>query len=73
MKWMVLAMAALTLSACGAPMQLLADHYNQQDPCQARRELGRPQGYQRPNFCGAAGNRATIYNLDGRAVGFIRL
>lgn len=68
----IVILATLTLTGCAAPLQMLANHYNQNDPCQARAELNRPQGYQRPNWCGAAGNRATIYDVNGRVTGYIK-
>lgn len=38
-----------------------ASYWDRQDPCQARAELNRPQGYQRPAWCGAsAGGYRTV-------------
>lgn len=72
MRAVVILFSILLLSACSAPLQLLADSYNQADPCQARSELGRPAGYQRPNWCGAAGSRTTVYDARGRVWGYVR-
>lgn len=37
----------VNLTAC-------ASYWDRNDPCQVRAELNRPEGYQRPNYCGAS-------------------
>lgn len=72
MKTLIVIGSAVLLTGCAAPLQMLANSYNQNDPCQARAELNRPQGYQRPSWCGAGGNRATVYDVNGRVTGYIK-
>lgn len=71
MHKMPTAIAAITtlLSGCATPPQWLAEHYNSQDPCQAR---GRAN-YTLPQFCGAAGATVrVIRDGSGRVIGTIR-
>ena len=42
------------------------------DPCQMRAELGRPDGYQRPEWCGAARARVTVYNVQNQRIGYLK-
>lgn len=72
MKYLTVVLVSIALSGCAAPLQMLANSYNHADPCQARAELNRPQGYQRPSWCGASGNRATVYDVNGRVTGYIK-
>ena len=54
MKNLISIALILNLTAC-------ASYWDQQDPCQARAELNRPPGYQRPSWCGAsAGGYRTV-------------
>jgi hypothetical protein len=61
----LLALVAVMLSGCAAPLQLVADHYNAQDPCQKPRQA-------RPAFCGAGSATAVIRGTDGRILGTIQ-
>jgi starvation-inducible outer membrane lipoprotein len=63
---------SLLLSGCATPPQWLANHFDQQDPCQTRAELGRPLGYTAPGWCGGSGKRQVYYDMQNRPVGFIR-
>jgi hypothetical protein len=65
MRVALLALVAAMLSGCAAPLQLVADHYNAQDPCQKPRQA-------RPEFCGAGGATAVIRGPDGRILGTIQ-
>lgn len=65
-------LTAILLTGCATPPAWVADMYDRNDPCQARAELGRPAGYERPNWCGSAGNRVTIYNTKRQAIGYIK-
>jgi len=67
-----LAIIALVLTGCATPPAWLADHYDRNDPCQARAELGRPEGYTRPDWCGSASGRRYIYNTQNQRVGYIK-
>ncbi|MGI9143099.1 MAG: hypothetical protein ACR2IJ_07890 [Fluviibacter sp.] len=60
----LLALVAAMLSGCAAPLQLVADHFNAQDPCQKARQA-------RPAFCGAGGATAMIRGPDGRVMGTV--
>lgn len=46
--------------------------YDRADPCQMRAELGRPEGYQRPSFCGAGSGRTYIYNNSNQRIGYVK-
>jgi hypothetical protein len=46
--------------------------YDQADPCQDRKELGRPAGYKIPNWCGAGKKSQRIYDNQGRQIGSIK-
>lgn len=46
--------------------------YDLNDDCQVRPELGRPQGYKPPDWCGASQGRKTIYNRQGQPMGWIK-
>lgn len=72
MKTLIVIASAVLLSGCQSFGQMVAHSYNMADPCQARAELNRPQGYQRPSWCGAGGNRATVYDVNGRVTGYIK-
>ncbi len=85
MRKILIVLAAFLLTGCafhpGTPMfDAVALHYDRQDPCQAgttperRAQLGRPEGYQRPGWCGSGGSvqRANIYNTQGQRIGQIR-
>lgn len=62
--------STLLISGCATPPRWLADHYNSQDPCQARGRVN----YSLPNFCGAAGAHPpqVIRDSQGRVLGTIR-
>ena len=62
-------LALLLLTGCATAFDTVANFYDSQDPCQTgrfseqeRQRLGRPVGYQAPNFCGATQGRTYIYN-----------
>ena len=60
MKTTVILMCAVVLTGCAQPPRLLASWFDHGDPCQARAELNRPQGYQIPSWCGSGSyGRAT--------------
>ena len=65
-------LALVALSGCATPPQWLARVYDTNDPCQSRPELGRPVGYQIPNWCGAGAGSLTITNTTGYPIGYIR-
>lgn len=72
MRFLILSFSLL-LTACASPPAFLANAYDRNDPCQARKELGRPDGYQRPSFCGASGNSlATVRDAQGRIIYDVR-
>lgn len=64
MRVALLALVAAMLSGCAAPLQMVADHFNAQDPCQRPREA-------RPAFCGSGGATAVIRGPDGRIAGTV--
>jgi uncharacterized protein YceK len=69
MKTLMIASAiVINLTGCAG----VAQFYDQQDPCQTAQHLNRPQGYQAPNWCGAASGRTTIYNRQNQPVGYIK-
>lgn len=79
--------AVAILSGCagtGSALDRIADQvalaHDRADPCQTgignearRKELGRPEGYQRPTYCfasqGSMRVRTDLYNTQGRRVG----
>ena len=77
--------AVLLLSGCafapGTPLfDAVALHYDRSDPCQAgttperRAQLGRPEGYQRPDWCFSGRGYQKpiyIYNNKGQTIGKI--
>jgi hypothetical protein len=65
MRVALMALVAAMLSGCATSLQLVADHFNAQDPCQTPREA-------RPAFCGAGGATAVIRGPDGRIAGTIQ-
>jgi len=80
LKSIIVAVSALTLTACATPPQFVSDYFNAQDPCQTQ---NKPAGYQQPGFCGAGqyarsrdvrNTRTTqaIYDVNGRIVGYVR-
>lgn len=68
----ILILIAVLLTGCATPPQFLAEMYDRNDPCQTRAELGRPAGYQRPDWCGAASGRRYIYNNQNQRIGYVR-
>ena len=60
--------SVMMMSACSS----IAMMYDRNDPCQTRAELGRPQGYQPPEWCGASDSRVRIYNMQNQQIGYIR-
>lgn len=64
MRVIVLVLVAAMLSGCAAPLQMVADHFNAQDPCQKPRQA-------RPGFCGAGTATAVIRGPDGRVTGTV--
>ena len=77
MNWnltkIALLIAALSLTGCAGSLAWYGDAMDRADPCQTRAELGRPDNYQAPYWCGASSNRGRmIYNSRGRFVGSIR-
>jgi hypothetical protein len=62
MKLLVSVCLLATLVGC-------ASYWDGNDPCQTRL---RPQGYQKPAWCGASDNRVNIYNNGGSIVGYIK-
>ena len=71
MKYTLL-LILVAVTGCAAPPAWLANHYDRNDPCQARAELGRPAGYTRPEWCGSALGRTYIYNAQNQRVGYIK-
>ena len=61
MKTLIAVLALCTLSGCAVGVKTLAWVYDGADPCQKA---------QKPSYCGAAGNRAYIYNTQNREVGY---
>jgi len=69
--------AVINLGGCAGALQFVANTYDRNDPCQTgafseseRKRLGRPVGYQQPNWCGASDSRVVIYSTpQGAAVG----
>jgi hypothetical protein len=72
MRWFAVFALTTTLAGCAQPPVWLAQHFDQQDPCQSRAELGRPAGYQIPTWCGASTNRTYIYNTSNQKIGYIK-
>ena len=62
---------ALVLVSTGCAQ--VAYFFDERDPCQARPELGRPPGYQRPNWCGSGGDPRPLIvrDRDGRRLGTV--
>lgn len=58
---------SIVLTGCAQPPRLLAEIYNSNDPCQLRNNGG---NY--PSFCGASGNRITVYNNRDKAIGYVK-
>jgi hypothetical protein len=61
MKSLLIFVTVMGLTGCATPPQFLADMYDRNDPCQTgqfneteRQRLGRPVGYQMPDWCGAS-------------------
>jgi hypothetical protein len=65
---LIVTLSVINLTGCAG----VARFYDQQDPCQTRAELGRAPGYQMPATCGASGHRTTIYDNQGRRLGYIK-
>lgn len=63
---------SLAITGCAVPPQWLADMHDRNDPCQSRAELGRPENYKIPNWCGAAAGKKYIYNTSNQRVGYIK-
>ena len=71
----ILTSVVVSLTGCGAMMESVALYHDRADSCQSginRPELGRPEGYQVPDYC-RAGSRGTVttnlYTPQGRWVG----
>lgn len=68
----------MMLTACSTTFDAVATFYDRQDPCQTgqfseqeRQRLNRPEGYKRPDWCGATMGRTYIYNSQGQRQGYI--
>lgn len=76
MNWnltkIALLIAAPSLTGCAGSLAWYGDAMDRADPCQTRAELGRPDNYQAPEWCGASGRRVYIYNNRGVRQGYIR-
>jgi hypothetical protein len=68
MKKTITILVLLNLTACAAPPRWLSSMYDQNDPCQSRAELNRPQGYQIPSWCGAGGRTAYVIRATPTSV-----
>lgn len=68
-RWLIL-IVAVNVTACTS----IGNFYDRTDPCQTRAELGRPDNYQQPSYCGAGGKTQTkiIYDSRGRLVGYVK-
>jgi hypothetical protein len=78
--------AVLLLSGCafapGTPLfDAVALHYDRSDPCQAgttperRAQLGRPEGYQRPDWCFSGRDYQKpiyLYNNSGQRIATVK-
>lgn len=68
----LIALTAVLLTGCATPPAWLANMQDRNDPCQMRAELGRPAGYQRPEWCGAGSRRTYIYNTANQRIGYTK-
>lgn len=59
----------LLFTACATPPAWLANHFDRNDPCQ---NFYRDPNYRTPDFCGASGNRISIYDNRGNRIGYAR-
>lgn len=73
MKKILATLILINLTGCAGVMQFVANTYDRNDPCQTgqfseaeRKRLGRPQGYQAPNWCGASDSRVVIYRTPNQ-------
>lgn len=69
MKLLLILVLTNLLTGCAQMIVAMGDNLDQADMCQAR---FREPGYQIPPYCGASGGRTTIYNPQGRVVGYIK-
>lgn len=72
MKWAALCVLVILGQGCANRLTWLADHFDQGDPCQTRAELGRPQGYQAPDWCSSGRGGQVIRDSQGRTRGTVR-
>ena len=58
-----------------AAFDRVALHYDKQDACQTRAELGRPEGYQIPSWCGSGRGYSrpiSVYDNQGRRIAIVK-
>jgi len=70
----ILTLVVVSLTGCGAMMESVALYHDRADSCQSginRPELGRPEGYQVPDYCRAGSRTITtnLYNTQGQWTG----
>ena len=62
MKYAVIALVALSLTACATPPRFLANAMNAQDQCQS---YGKGPNYKRPDWCWRGNSTAVVVNRVG--------
>jgi hypothetical protein len=50
-KFVLALLLAINLVGCATPPRFVSNYHNANDPCQ---RYGKPDGYAKPNFCGAS-------------------
>ena len=84
MKKLFVILVTTALTGCafgpGNPVfDSIALSHDRADPCQEgttperKQQLGRPEGYKRPDWCFASqGRRTNIYDRNGHRIGYLR-
>lgn len=72
MRTLAVIIVALAVTGCSSAPKLLAEIYDQNDPCQTGSHVTRPENYQKPQWCGAARSRTVIYNRQNQPIGYLR-